>query len=165
LWAPGFGLLIATASVSMGGFLLGNLLGSSRLLYALGRDGLLPSALGQVTARHRVPLVAILVHGGVACGLAIGGSFEHLALVSGGANCVVYVLVAAAAWQLQRRDVRGSGEPFRTPGGALVPFVSIMLMAAILLTLTRAEWSAIGVALLVLVAIYLALEWRRRATS
>lgn len=162
LWAPGFGLLIATASVSMAGFLLGNLLGSSRLLYALGRDGLLPQALGQVTERHRVPLVAIVVHGGIACALAIGGTFERLALVSGGANCVVYVLVAAAAWQLQRRDVRGVGTPFRAPGGALVPLLSIALMAAILATLTRAEWSAIGVALVALVAIYLALDWRRR---
>ena len=35
-------------------------------------------------------------------------------------------------------------------------------MAAILATLTRAEWSAIGVALVALVAIYLALDWRRR---
>ncbi|MBL8274259.1 MAG: APC family permease, partial [Xanthomonadales bacterium] len=162
LWAPGFGLLIATASVSMAGFLLGNLLGSSRLLYALGRDGLLPRALGQVTERHRVPLLAIVVHGGIACALAIGGTFERLALVSGGANCVVYVLVAAAAWQLQRRDVRGAGTPFRAPGGALVPLLSIALMAAILATLTRAEWSAIGVALVALVAIYLALDWRRR---
>ena len=116
LWAPGFGLLIATASVSMAGFLLGNLLGSSRLLYALGRDGLLPRALGQVTERHRVPLVAIVVHGGIACALAIGGTFERLALVSGGANCVVYVLVAAAAWQLQRRDVRGAGDALPRAG-------------------------------------------------
>ena len=146
----------------MAGFLLGNLLGSSRLLYALGRDGLLPRALGQVTERHRVPLVAIVVHGGIACALAIGGTFERLALVSGGANCVVYVLVAAAAWQLQRRDVRGAGTPFRAPGGALVPMLSIALMAAILATLTRAEWGAIGVALVALVAIYLVLDWRRR---
>jgi APA family basic amino acid/polyamine antiporter len=75
---------------------------------------------------------------------------------------VVYVLVAAAAWQLQRRDVRGAGMPFRTPGGALVPLLSIALMAAILATLTRAEWGAIGVALVALVATYLALDWRRR---
>lgn len=165
LWAPGFGLLIATASVSMGGFLLGNLLGSSRLLYALGRDGLLPRTLGRITQVHRVPLVAILVHGGLACALAIGGSFERLALISGGANCVVYILVAAASWQLQRRDVRGAGAPFRVPGGALVPLLSIALMAAILTTLTRAEWSAIAVALVVLVGTYAVLDWRRRSAA
>src|SRR5690606_20491557 len=39
LWTPGLGLLLITAGVSMGGFLMGNLLASSRLLYALGRDG------------------------------------------------------------------------------------------------------------------------------
>ena len=43
-----------------------------------------------------------------------------------------------------------------------MPLLSIALMAAILATLTRAEWGAIGVALVALVAIYLALDWRRR---
>ncbi|HYM86977.1 MAG TPA: APC family permease, partial [Pseudoxanthomonas sp.] len=38
LWSAGRMLLLVTACISMAGFLLGNLLGSSRLLFALGRD-------------------------------------------------------------------------------------------------------------------------------
>lgn len=41
LWTPGFTLLLLGAGVSMLGYLHGNILGNSRLLYALGRDGLL----------------------------------------------------------------------------------------------------------------------------
>ena len=38
----------------MTGFMMGNLLGTSRLVYALGRDGYLPRVFGRVTETHRV---------------------------------------------------------------------------------------------------------------
>ena len=87
LWAPARVALLVTACISMAGFLLGNLLGSSRLLFALGRDGYLPQRFGRVSATHRVPLLALLSHAGLAWVLAIGGSFDGLALISGGAIC------------------------------------------------------------------------------
>src|SRR5688572_3992450 len=53
VWAPGRALLLVTACISMTGFLLGNLLGTARLVFALGRDRYLPRAFGTVSARHR----------------------------------------------------------------------------------------------------------------
>ena len=85
LWGPGKVLLLLTAIISMTGFLMGNLLGTSRLVFALGRDGYLPRAFGTVSARHRVPLLALAVHAGLAWILAIAGNFDSLALISGGA--------------------------------------------------------------------------------
>ncbi len=154
IWSPGRTLLLATAGLSMFGFLMGNLLGTSRVVFALGRDGVLPRALGRVTARHRVPLAAILVHGGVACALALAGNFDFLVIVSAGANCLVYVGVSAAAWRLQRLGRADHGTPFLLRGGALVPLFAIGAMFAILATLKSAEWSAIGIALVLLVAIH-----------
>jgi basic amino acid/polyamine antiporter, APA family len=163
LWSPGLVLLLITAGVSMGGFMMGNLLASSRLLYALGRDGYLPSAYGRVTASYRVPLLAIVTHGVVGFSLAMLGNFEALALVSGGANCLIYLGVSLATWFAQKRDLRSGGPPFVLPGGALIPAISTLAMVAIVGTLSRAEWSAIGVALLVLVLIYAGLRhWRLR---
>ncbi len=163
LWSPGLVILLITAGVSMGGFMMGNLLASSRLLYALGRDGYLPSAYGRVTASYRVPLLAIVTHGGVGFVLALVGNFEALALVSGGANCLIYLGVSVATWIAQKRDLRSGGAPFVLPGGALIPAISGTAMIAIVATLTRAEWTAIGVALLVLVLIYAGLRhWRLR---
>lgn len=164
LWAPGTTLLLLTAGVSMAGFLMGNLLGSSRLLYALGRDGYLPHAFGRVTARHRVPLLAIATHGALGCTLALLGNFEALALISGGANCLIFLGVALAAWQAQRQGLRGTGAPFVLPGGPVVPLLAAVAMAAVLATLTRAEWLAIGVALLALVALYAVLRQLRRGS-
>jgi basic amino acid/polyamine antiporter, APA family len=163
LWIPGLVLLLITAGVSMGGFMMGNLLASSRLLYALGRDGYLPSAYGRVTASYRVPLLAIATHGVVGFSLAMLGNFEALALVSGGANCLIYLGVSLATWVAQKRDLRSGGPPFVLPCGPLIPAISTLAMIAIVGTLSRAEWTAIGIALLILVLIYAVLRhWRLR---
>lgn len=148
LWAPGRVLLLVTACISMAGFLLGNLLGSSRLLFALGRDGYMPHAYGRVSATHRVPLLALATHAGFAWLLALGGTFDALALISGGAICLVYALVSLAAWRGQKTDLRErGGEPFVLWGGPLVPLLAVVAMLLIVTTLTGKEWLAIGVAL------------------
>jgi APA family basic amino acid/polyamine antiporter len=162
LFSTGRTLLLATACVSMGGFLLGNLLGSSRVLFALGRDGWLPSVFGRVSASHRVPLLGLATHAGIACFLAVRGSFDALAQVSGGAICVVYAAVALGAWRLQHRGVAERGAPFRMPGGALMPIIGFAIMAAILATLKPEEWRAIAVSLGVLVLVYGLLRLMRR---
>jgi APA family basic amino acid/polyamine antiporter len=162
LWGPGRALLLVTACVSMVGFLMGNLLGTARVVYALGRDRYLPRALGTVSAKHRVPLRALFVHAGLACVLAIAGSFDTLALISGGAICLVYALVSLAAWRAQSLDLRErEGRPFDLPGGALIPAVSVLAMTAIVTTLTALEWTAIGIALAVLGVTYAFLRLRR----
>ncbi|WP_162315082.1 APC family permease [Pseudoxanthomonas yeongjuensis] len=155
LWAPGRVLLLVTACISMAGFLLGNLLGSSRLLFALGRDGYMPHAYGRVSATHRVPLLALATHAGFAWLLALGGTFDALALISGGAICLVYALVGLAAWRGQKTDLRErGGEPFLLWGGPLVPLLAVVAMGLIVTTLTGKEWLAIGVALAGLGVVY-----------
>ena len=162
LWGPGRALLLVTACVSMVGFLMGNLLGTARVVYALGRDRYLPRALGTVSAQHRVPLRALFVHAGLAWILAIAGSFDTLALISGGAICLVYALVSLAAWRAQSLDLRErAGRPFDLPGGAFIPAVSVMAMTSIVTTLTALEWTAIGIALAVLGVTYAFLRLRR----
>ena len=162
LWKTGRTVLLVTACVSMAGFLLGNLLGSSRLLFALGRDGYLPHVYGRVSATHRVPLLALATHAGLAWLLALGGTFDALALISGGAICLVYALVSLAAWRGQSTGLRERGEPFVLWGGPLVPLLAVVAMLLIVTTLTGKEWLAIGIALVALVATYGMLRVVRR---
>ncbi|HET6435335.1 MAG TPA: APC family permease [Xanthomonadaceae bacterium] len=163
VWAPGGTLLLLTACVSMTGFLLGNLLGSSRLLFALGRDGYLPRAFAGVSVKHRVPLLALAVHAGLGWLMALLGNFDQLALISGGAICLTYVLVSLAAWRAQRRGVQERGAPFVLPGGPLVPLLAIAAMGLIVTTLSGREWAAIAIALAVLGVVYAALRTRARS--
>jgi len=162
LWGPGFALLLATAGVSMLGFLQGNVLASSRLAYALAREGHLPQPLATISPRFRVPTWAIVVHGSIAWLLAINGDFTQLALISGGANCLVYVFSCAAAGRLQQRGIAENREPLWLPAGWLIPIVSLVAMALILSTLTQQEWSAIGIALALMVGAYALTGWNRR---
>jgi len=163
LWEPGRVLLLITACLSMTGFMMGNLLGTSRLVYALGRDGYLPRMFGRVTATHRVPMHALVAHAVPAWALAIAGSFDTLALISGGAICLVYGLVSLAAWRAQRADLRERGDaPFVLPGGPLVPAMAVGAMVLIVTTLTAKEWTAILIALAALVAVYAGLHALRR---
>lgn len=154
LWAPGFALLLATAAVSMLGFLQGNLLASSRLVYALARDGFLPPVLAKITATHRVPVFSVILHGTIGCALALGGSFAFFALVSGGANCLVYIACCAAAWRLQQRGIAEHREPLVLPAGGLIPLVSCLAMVAILATMTLPEWKAIGILTAIAMGLY-----------
>lgn len=130
--------LLLTAAVSMLGFLQGNLVGTSRLVYALARDRQLPSALAHVSTTTAVPVVALAGHTAAAWGLAMLGNFGTLALLSGGANCLLYALVAIAAWRLARRD------PATAPGQRAIeniaPPFAFLALCAIAATLGASEW-------------------------
>jgi basic amino acid/polyamine antiporter, APA family len=156
LWGPGKIVILLTSAVSMLGFLMGNLLGSARVAYALGRDGFLPAALGQIGSRQ-VPHWAIVAHASLACLLACVGDFSFLILVSGGANCLIYLAVAVAAWRLQHINQRMQDtnvEPLQLKGGALIPLSAVVAMVYVLATLGAEKWSAIVVALLILGAVF-----------
>lgn len=152
----GGSLLVLTAVVSLIGCIQGELLGSSRLLFALARDGYLPAPLARVSDRHRAPVWALTAHSLVAWALATAGSFTTLALVSGGAFCFVYIGVCAAAWRLQRTRSGDSDATPRLLGGALIPAVAIIGLVVILTTLERREWIAIGCATLAACLLYVA---------
>ncbi len=107
-----------------------------------------------MTKTSRVPLLAIVAHALAAWMAASAGSFTTLALVSGGAFCFVYIASCAAAWQLQRRQVAQARKPLHMPGGPLIPLLGIAGLGGILTTLERAEWFAIGCALLGIAILY-----------
>jgi basic amino acid/polyamine antiporter, APA family len=163
--APGGGrLLVLVAAVSLFGCMQGDLLGSSRLLYALARDGFLPARIASLTKTKRVPLLAIIGHSLAAWAAASAGSFTTLALVSGGAFCFVYIASCAAAWQLQRRNAAQAQKPLSLPGGPTLPLLGIAGLCGILLTLEREEWFAIGCALVGMTILFACNRWYRHGT-
>ncbi len=160
---PGAGVLVViTATVSLVGVLLGDLLGSSRLLYALARDGFLPAALARISDTHRVPGRAILAHAATAWLFAAAGTFTGLALISGGAFCIVYIASCAAAARLQSTRRSETGNPFSLPAGPLIPAIGILCLSFVLASLRLSEWLAMGGALVGLAALYAARRWAGR---
>lgn len=162
LIAPGgAAVILVTAGLAMAGCLQGDLLGSSRLLFALGRDGYLPHAFARVSLSRRVPVLAILAHAAAVAALAIGGTFESMASISGGAFCLVYLSVCLSAWRLQRAGISQQGTPFVLWGGPVIPLVACGGLTMVLWTLHAREWRAIALVLAVAIILYGVLRKRR----
>ena len=103
-------LVTVGALLSMLGTNSGTVLEGSRLLYALSLGRPAFGALSRVHARFRTPLLAIVVHVGIAIPMALAGSFAKLALLSAVARLTTYLVTSAAVPFLARR-----GGGFRIP--------------------------------------------------
>lgn len=137
---PGRVLLLAAATVSSFGFIASDILSSPRILFAFGRDGILPRWLAHVHPRWRSPDLAILIYTAVALFLSLTSSFAELAIMANVAALLLYVICCAAAFELMRRKVRTEIPPFTFPGAFLVPIVSIIAIAWILSHAKWEEW-------------------------
>jgi amino acid transporter len=132
-------MMLAGAALSMFGWLTSDLVGSPRILFAFGRDGLLPRALGRLSERGRAPYVAIFWYGAMAIGLALSGSFAQLAAPATLALATLYIAACSASWQLARTRVAHAGTPldFRWLGAATV--IGIGSMLTLIVLASRAE--------------------------
>jgi amino acid transporter len=154
--APGRTLMLVGATISMFGFLCGTVLTGPRSLFAFARGGLAPRAMGAVHPSRRTPHVAIIVYVALALALGLSGSFERLLVLTNVSALLVYIGVAIAAWNLRRRDVRAHGEPFRAPGGPLVPPITCTIIVGVIVaTVSWREGAAVAVLLAVSAGGYL----------
>jgi amino acid transporter len=154
--APGRTLMLASATVSMFGYLCGSVLTGPRSLFAFARSGLAPRAMGAVHPSRRTPYTAIIVYVLIALALGLSGSFESLLVLTNFSALLVYIGVAIAAWDLRRRDVRSHGEPFVVPGGPLVPALTcIIIVGVIVATVSWIEVAAVAAVIAISMAAYL----------
>ena len=115
-------MVLAGAIVSMFGYVSGDMLSSPRALFALGRDGILPRSFAVVHPRFHTPQLAIGVYAILVALVAISSSFTQLAILANVTALTLYLMCIAAAWELQRRDVRMDGAaPFVLPAGPTRP--------------------------------------------
>jgi amino acid transporter len=154
-------LVLIGGTVSMFGYVSGDMLGTPRALFALGRDRVLPAALARVHPRFHTPATAIVTYAVVVAALAVNGSFAQLAILANVAALSLYLLCVAASWELQRRDLRMAGTPFTMPGGPLVPVLAAAGIIWLLAQATRREFQIEGIMLLAGTAFYVV----RRALS
>jgi len=142
-------LMLAAGVVCMAGVLPGDMLCTPRVLYAMGRDGLLPSWLGRVDPRFNTPAAAIITYCVVCAVLAVSGTFKALAILAAASTLVMYLATAIAVLVLRRRSVTVGKPPFVIPGGPVVPLIAAVTIVAVLSTLAWRELAAIGVMLAV----------------
>lgn len=129
------------AIVSMTGNLTGQILTGSRVVFALGENGDLPSFFGRIHPKYRTPANSILVTAAVALTLALTGSFVTMAALSAVVRIVTLSGTCAAtlALRLPRYGDRVQPATYHTPLGPTVPLVALGIMILVTAAATRQQ--------------------------
>ena len=155
-------LVLVGMAISTFGYVAGDMLAAPRSIYALGRDGLLPPAIGAVHERYRTPHIAILIHAVFCAGFAVTGSFRGLMVLATLATLIVYVICCLATIRLQRMNVRADGAvPFNVPGGPVIPVLATLVVIWLMTASTTQEFIALGAMLAAETVLYLIMRARR----
>jgi basic amino acid/polyamine antiporter, APA family len=125
LGGSGRTILIIGAAISAFGFVASDILSSPRMLFAVGRDGVLPQWFARIHPRYRSPYVAIVVYAALAFILSVCSSFEQLAVLSNVAVLLMYLLCCAGVWPLLRQKVPPDQHVFAFPGMRFIPALAI----------------------------------------
>jgi APA family basic amino acid/polyamine antiporter len=120
------------------------MLTGARVPYAVARDGLAPKQLGFVHPHSRVPVIAVIVQGAIACVYALAGGFDTLTDAVVFISWLFYALNAGTVLLLRRRRP-DAARAFRVPGYPVVPLVFVALAT---LLLVNAVWTAPGISAL-----------------
>ncbi|MGM8899050.1 MULTISPECIES: APC family permease [unclassified Psychrobacter] len=126
------------------------LIGGSRLLYAMSKAHMLPAFLGKLHPKHKTPINAILLIGGLATLAPLFGRKMLVWIVTAGGFGVViaYTLVAVSFLVLRYREPN-MVRPFKIPAGKVVGMITIILSLGLFVlylpgmpsALSGIEWS------------------------
>jgi len=148
-------LMLAGLVISAFGWTASDILSSPRIIFAFGRDGVIPKWFAHVHRRFHTPDVAILTYAAIAFGVSYSSTFQKLAVLSNMAVLFLYFLCCLAALVLSRRDVRSDGRPFEFRGASIVPILAIILIVWILAHATKDEFEITGACLAVASILFL----------
>ncbi|HEY2177208.1 MAG TPA: amino acid permease [Caulobacteraceae bacterium] len=143
------GARLAAAAVALSAlaFISQGMLTGPRVTFAMARDGLFFRAAGQVSARARVPVIAILLQAAWTAVLALSGTYERILSYVIAMNFLFFGLSASCLFFLRRR---AGPEGFRAP---FHPFTTGAFIAACVVVVGASFWaypvdSLIGYAIL-----------------
>lgn len=124
-------LLSIVAIVGIFSALIAILLASSRLIYAFGRDGLLPRSLGHIDRKH-VPNRALWMITFLAMILGSVFPFTFLATLVSAGTLVAFIFVSLGIYALRPREGKDLPEAqFKMPGYPVLPTISALFSAVI----------------------------------
>src|SRR5688572_29011139 len=158
-------LMAAAMMTSSFGALHASILATSRVPYALAKDGLTYKGLAQVSRRTHVPVRALIVLCVWACIIALSGSYDTLTDYAIFALTLFYALVAASVFIFRRR-LPEAERTYRVWGYPFVPIIFLVVSGWLIVTTiyNTPRQSAIGLGLIMLgVPVYYLVE-RRRST-
>jgi len=136
-WTAGIialGAVIATTSA-----LVPYQAGQPRILFSMGRDGLLPPSFARVHPRFRTPYMATLLTGGVVAVCSSVANINELVELTNIGTLFAFALVAAGVIILRIVEPTRP-RPFRTPLVPWVPLAGIGCCVYLMFELPRITW-------------------------
>lgn len=157
-WAAGF--ISIGALIGMFTMMVTMIYSSSRLVYSIGRDGLLPTFLNKITEKHKIPLNALIA---VTIIIAFMGGLVPLDQLTSLVNIgtlLAFTFVSFGIIPLRRRkDIKNEGG-FKVPWYPVLPIVSGLACIAMLTQLQLETWVGAGIWFLIGLVIYFAYGFR-----
>jgi APA family basic amino acid/polyamine antiporter len=158
-------LVAAAILISIFSAANGVILTSSRVFFAMARDGLFFHPLGRIHPTHGTPAVSVGALALWAMILAASGTFEQLLTYAVFTAWIFYALGAATVFVFRRREPEVD-RPFRVPGYPVTPALFVVVAAAIVINTIMSQPVQAGVGLGVVVAgVPAYLVWRRRGEA
>ena len=139
--------------------LLVNLLGQSRVFYAMAQDGLLPGIFSALHRRFDTPWLSNLVFMAFTGTLAGLTPIEVLGHMTSIGTLLAFSIVCAGVLVLRHVDP-GRERRFRAPFSPLVPVLGILVCGAMMLSLGWVNWLRLGVWMAIGLLIYFAYSRR-----
>jgi APA family basic amino acid/polyamine antiporter len=129
------------------------LIAQSRVLFNMGRDGLLPKSLGRVSRIYSSPARAATVAGLAAVALTLYPKVLELEelLVIGALFCFAFCAIGVLTLRRSEPDLERG---FRVPLVPLVPLLSLAATLWLMLNLKTATWTKFGLWMLLGIVIY-----------
>ncbi|SNB33869.1 amino acid permease [Flavobacterium psychrophilum] len=129
------------------------LLGQSRVFYAMGKDGLLPKALGDLHPKYKTPYKAnlvILVIVGLFAAFIPGDIVGDMTSIG---TLFAFILVCISVIVLRKTEPEMKRE-FKTPFVPIVPILGVLVCLAMIYGLGWTNWLRLGVWLVIGLVIY-----------
>ncbi|OPZ95666.1 MAG: putative amino acid permease YhdG [Bacteroidetes bacterium ADurb.Bin408] len=148
-------ILIAAAIFSIFGTLSGSPLLYPRMLFAGGRDGLLPRFLAKIHPRYATPYWSVIAYALLSCIVSSSSGFRQLAIISSSSMLIIYVGVVLSVIKFRFTSTRESYKGFRVPGHITIPLIALVTIIWFLSHLKKEEVIGISVFAGILVVVYL----------
>jgi APA family basic amino acid/polyamine antiporter len=142
----------AAIAISTFGFLDLAILAPTRVYYAVAADGAFPAAIARLHPRWRTPVLAIALQSAWSLVLLFTGSYAELLNTVVFADWIFFGLTVATLFVYRRRpDARTPGV-YEMPGYPVLPAAFVIVAAAIVLSVVRADPVRAGLGGLLLAA-------------
>jgi APA family basic amino acid/polyamine antiporter len=150
--ATGIAVAVFTVGLMLSslGTLHTSILSSSRIPYAMAKDGMMFGTFGKLSV-NAVPVNAVLFQGVWACILALSGSFDTLTDYVIFGSWIFYALIGSSVFIFRRRYPEAM-RPYRVWGYPIVPIVYLLVAGWLLINtvMTAPTQSFIGIGLIII---------------